>query len=122
MDALWGWNPWQLGWVPRNSLAPLDAQGNQRRRLALANWGEGRLDSRMSGHRGEAVELTAILWAAPEGGFSALNPETGTTSEGETHAEALSNLAQATALYIEEFPLPLGERPVVTTFHITDVA
>ena len=59
----------------------------------------------MRGHRGEAVELTAILWAAPEGGFSALNPETGTTSEGETHAEALSNLAQATALFIEEFPL-----------------
>ena len=65
---------------------------------------------------------TAILWAAPEGGFSALNPETGTTSEGETHAEALSNLVEATALYTEEFPLPLGERPAVTTFHITDVA
>jgi predicted RNase H-like HicB family nuclease len=90
--------------------------------MGLANWGGGRLDSRMCGHRGEAVELTAILWAAPEGGFSALNPETGTTSEGETQAEALSNLAEATALYIEEFPLPLGARPVVTTFHITDVA
>ena len=71
---------------------------------------------------GEAVELTAILWAAPEGGFSALNPETGTTSEGETQAEALSNLSEATALYLEEFPLPLGERPVVTTFRIADVA
>ena len=31
-----------------------------------------------------AVEFTAVLWAAREGGFSALNPETGTTSEGET--------------------------------------
>ncbi|MEN9823395.1 MAG: hypothetical protein RLZ04_1821 [Actinomycetota bacterium] len=70
----------------------------------------------------DAVELTAVLWAAPEGGFSALNPETGTTSEGETQAEALSNLAEATALYLEEFPLLLGERPVVTTFHIADVA
>jgi len=69
-----------------------------------------------------AVELTAVLWAAPEGGFSALNPETGTTSEGETQAEALRNLAEATALYLEEFPLPLGERPVITTFHIADVA
>jgi hypothetical protein len=37
-----------------------------------------------------------------------LNPETGTTSEGE--AELLSNLVEATALYIEENPLPLGER------------
>ncbi len=71
---------------------------------------------------GDAVEWTAILWAAPEGGFSALNPETGTTSEGETQEEALTNLAEATALYLEEFPLPLGERPVVTTFHIADVA
>ncbi len=76
----------------------------------------------MPGHRGEAVELTAILWPAPEGGFSALNPESGTTPEGETHAEALSNLVEATALYIEEFPVPLGERPLVTMFHITDVA
>ena len=51
---------------------------------------------------GDAVELTAVLWAAPEGGFSALNPETGTTSEGETQAEALRNLAEATALYLED--------------------
>jgi predicted RNase H-like HicB family nuclease len=70
----------------------------------------------------DAIELTAVVWAAPEGGFTALNPETGTTSEGETQAEALSNLAVATALYLEEFPLPLGERPVVTTFRIADVA
>lgn len=71
---------------------------------------------------GDAVELTAILWAAPEGGYSALNPETGTTSEGESQTEALRNLAEATALYLQEFPLPLGERPVITTFHIADVA
>ena len=47
---------------------------------------------------------------------------TGTTSQGETQAEALRNLTEATALYLEEFPLPLGERPVVMTFHIADVA
>jgi predicted RNase H-like HicB family nuclease len=70
----------------------------------------------------DAVELTAVLWAAPEGGFSALNPETGTTSEGEPLAEAMRNLAEATASYLEEFPLPLGERLVITTFHIADVA
>jgi hypothetical protein len=70
----------------------------------------------------DAVELTAVLWAAPEGGFSALNPETGTTSEGETQEEALRNLAEATALFLEEFPLLLAERPVITTFHIADVA
>ncbi len=70
----------------------------------------------------DAVELTAILWTAPEGGFNALNPETGTAAQGETQAEAMRNLAEATALYLEEFPLPLGERPVVTTFRIADVA
>ncbi|MEX0847297.1 MAG: hypothetical protein WD023_05905 [Ilumatobacteraceae bacterium] len=41
----------------------------------------------------------------PRRGVSALNPETGTTSAGETQAEALRNLAEATALYLEEFPL-----------------
>lgn len=41
---------------------------------------------------------------------------------GEPQAEALRNLAEATALYLEEFPLPLGERLVITTFHIADVA
>ena len=33
--------------------------------------------------------LTAVLMPAPEGGFTALNPETGTTSEGESMDEAL---------------------------------
>lgn len=70
----------------------------------------------------DTVEFTAVLWAAPEGGFSALNPETGTTSQGETQDEALRNLTEATALFLEEFPLPRGERPVITTFHIADVA
>lgn len=70
----------------------------------------------------DAVELTAVLWAAPEGGFRAVNPKTGTTSDGKTQDEALRNLAEATALYLEEFPLPLGERPVTTTFHVADVA
>ena len=35
--------------------------------------------------------LTAVLMPAPEGGFTALNPETGTTSEGETVEEAVVN-------------------------------
>ncbi|MCK7502442.1 MAG: hypothetical protein MZW92_80805 [Comamonadaceae bacterium] len=50
--------------------------------------------------------LTAVLIPAPEGGFTALNPETGTAqTEGETVEEALANLREATALYAEEFPL-----------------
>jgi len=34
----------------------------------------------------------------------AYNPETGTTSEGESIDEALANLKEATSLYLEEFP------------------
>jgi predicted RNase H-like HicB family nuclease len=39
---------------------------------------------------------------APEGGYVALNPETGSTTQGETVDEALANLKEATALYLEE--------------------
>ena len=49
--------------------------------------------------------LTAVLTAAEEGGFIALNPETGTTTQGETVAEAVLNLKEATSLYLEEFPI-----------------
>jgi predicted RNase H-like HicB family nuclease len=49
------------------------------------------------------MTLTAILTPAEEGGFNALNPETGTASQGETLDEAVANLREATALYIEEF-------------------
>jgi len=47
--------------------------------------------------------LKAILTAAKEGGFIALDPETGTTTQGETIAEAVLNLKEATSLYLEEF-------------------
>jgi predicted RNase H-like HicB family nuclease len=62
--------------------------------------------------------LTAVLMPAPEGGFTALNPETGTTTEGETVEEALANLREATELYLEEFPLVVSGQPLVTTFQV----
>lgn len=52
--------------------------------------------------------LTAVLMPAPEGGYTALNPETGTTTQGESVSEAVANLQEATALYLEEFPLPVS--------------
>jgi predicted RNase H-like HicB family nuclease len=64
------------------------------------------------------MELTAVLTPADEGGYIALNPETGTTTQGETVEEAVANLSEATALYLEEFPLISRGRPVVTTFSI----
>jgi predicted RNase H-like HicB family nuclease len=63
--------------------------------------------------------LTAVLMPAEEGGFVALNPETGTTTQGETVPEALSNLREATELYLEEFPLTRAGQPLLATFEVT---
>jgi predicted RNase H-like HicB family nuclease len=49
------------------------------------------------------MQVTAVLNPAEEGGFNALNPETGTVSQGETIEEALANLREAVELYLEEF-------------------
>lgn len=61
---------------------------------------------------------TAVLIPAGEGGFVALNPETGTTQQGESVPEALANLQEATELYLEEFPLESAGQPLVTTFEV----
>ena len=63
--------------------------------------------------------LTAVVYPAAEGGFTALNPETGTTTQGESVEEAMANLREATQLYLEEFPLKTSGQPLVTTFQVT---
>ena len=62
--------------------------------------------------------MTAVLTPAEEGGFVALNPETGTTTQGETIEEALANLREATELYLSEFPLRTRGNAVITTFSV----
>jgi predicted RNase H-like HicB family nuclease len=62
--------------------------------------------------------LSAVLIPAEEGGFIALNPETGTTSQGESVSETLSNLREATELYLEEFPFSSKGQPLLTTFEV----
>ena len=64
------------------------------------------------------MQLTAVLTPAEEGGYVALNPETGTTSQGATITEALANLKEATELYLEEFPLVSHGAPFVTSFEV----
>ncbi len=64
------------------------------------------------------MELTAVFAPAEDGGYSALNPETGTTTQGETVEEAVANLKEATALYLSEFPLNAAAHPVVTVFSL----
>jgi predicted RNase H-like HicB family nuclease len=67
----------------------------------------------------EIMNLTAVLTPAEEGGYVALNPETGTTTQGETFEEAMANLKEATSLYLSEFPLSVAGHPIVTTFSIS---
>ena len=62
--------------------------------------------------------LTAVLIPAEEGGFVAFNPETGTTTQGESVSEAISNLREATELYLEEFPLAHSGQALLTTFEV----
>lgn len=68
------------------------------------------------------MELTAVLTPSEEGGYIALNPETGTTTQGDTVEEALANLSEATSLYLEEFPLSVKGRPLVTTISVPEHA
>ncbi|MGA1726996.1 MAG: type II toxin-antitoxin system HicB family antitoxin [Burkholderiaceae bacterium] len=62
--------------------------------------------------------LTAVLTPAEEGGFIAYNPETGTTTQGNSVEEAVSNLKEATSLFLEEFPIQRMSHPFVTTFEV----
>ena len=64
--------------------------------------------------------LTALLTPAAEGGFVAMNPETGTSTQGETIDEAIANLRDATALYLDEFPQVLLGHPLVTVFSLPE--
>jgi predicted RNase H-like HicB family nuclease len=61
--------------------------------------------------------LTAVLHK--EGDlYVAECPEVGTASQGTTIEEAISNLREATELYLEEFPTEQTQRPLVTTFEV----
>lgn len=62
--------------------------------------------------------LTAVLIPAEEGGFVAYNPETGTTTQGESVTDAITNLREATELYLEEFPLEQTGQALLTTFEV----
>lgn len=68
------------------------------------------------------MELSAVLTPAPEGGYVAFNPETGTTTQGETVEDALANLREATELYLEEFPMTVRVRSLLTTFQVAEHA
>ncbi len=61
--------------------------------------------------------FTAVLYRE-EDIYVAECPEVGTVSQGKTVEEAVANLKEATELYLEEFPLEGGRRPIITTFEV----
>jgi predicted RNase H-like HicB family nuclease len=68
------------------------------------------------------MNLTAVLTPAEDGGIVALNPETGTTTQGEAVEEAIANLREATALDLAEFACVSKGPPLVTTFSLPEHA
>ncbi len=61
--------------------------------------------------------FTAIIHRE-DGLYVADCPEVGTASQGTTIEEAVANLKEATELYLEEFPLPEVNHPILTTFDV----
>ncbi|MBU0756671.1 MAG: type II toxin-antitoxin system HicB family antitoxin [Nanoarchaeota archaeon] len=65
--------------------------------------------------------FTAIL-QKEEDMYVATCPEIGTVSQGHTIEEAISNLKEATELYLEEFPVKEATKPILTTFEVAEFA
>lgn len=49
-----------------------------------------------------------FVLSAEDDGFVAIDPVTGTASQGDTEEEARTNLLEAVELYLEEFPAENG--------------
>ena len=65
--------------------------------------------------------FTAVIHKEDEW-YVANCPEVGTVSQGKTVEEAVSNLKEATELYLEEFPLSEINHPLLTTFDVATYA
>ncbi len=65
--------------------------------------------------------FTAVLHKE-EDMYVAECPEVGTVSQGSTVEEAVSNLKEATELYLEEFPLTEKRRAILITFEVSSFA
>lgn len=71
-----------------------------------------------------SMRLTAILTPNELGGFTASNPDTGTTTQGATVEEALAHLKEATELYLEVaepagIPLSTPAAALLTTIEVS---
>ena len=65
--------------------------------------------------------FTAIVHKEEET-YIATCPEVGTVSQGTSIEQAITNLKEATELYLEEFPLKEASHPILTTFEVAEIA
>lgn len=63
------------------------------------------------------MTFTAVLHKE-EDMYVAECPEVGTISQGKTVDEAVTNLKEATELYLEEFPVKEKKKPLITMFEV----
>ncbi len=68
------------------------------------------------------MQITAVLTPAGQGGYVAFNPETGTTTQGDSVEKALAALKEAVELYLEDESIELTGAPLVTTVTIGENA
>ncbi len=65
------------------------------------------------------MTLTAIIYPDTDTKLLVAEcPEIGTASQGETEADALQNLCEATELYLESFPQAVPKQAAVRTFEL----
>ena len=68
------------------------------------------------------MQVTAVLIPSDEGGYVAYNPETGTSTQGDTLEDALANLTEAVELFLEGEPIKAMGAALVTTVTINEHA
>ena len=66
----------------------------------------------------KTLTFTAILHKEDDM-YVASCPELGTVSQGQTIDEAVTNLKEATELYLEEFPRENESKPFLTVFEVS---
>jgi predicted RNase H-like HicB family nuclease len=67
------------------------------------------------------MEVFTAVIKKEEDVYVAECPEVGTASQGKTIEKALSNLKEATELYLEEFPIKGKSHPILATFEVENV-
>jgi len=66
------------------------------------------------------IKLTAIIYPDEQTDWLVAEcPEIGTASQGKTEEEALTNLKEATELYLESFPNAHPKTAKVTSFELS---